>query len=44
MNALWISEINKKKIIIIITQRGHVRPKYIAVSGDDHFCDAEAIT
>ena len=28
MNALWISEI--KKIIIIITQRGHVRPKDIA--------------
>ena len=44
MNALWISEINKKKIIIIITQRGYVRPKDIAVSGDDHFSDAEAIT
>ena len=44
MNAFWISEINEKKIIIIITQRDHVRPKDIAVSGDDHFCDAEAIT
>ena len=28
----------------MITQRGHVRPKDIALSGDDHFCDAEAIT